>query len=393
MPASRRAGQAASTTVRPAPPSRSAAPPEPSGTPPAPRGAGLHALAASLGVGFERAAVGMALLDLDGRVVRANRSMCELLGRSPAQLAGRSLLALLRREDRADLVGRVTAALAAGEEALGSAYRCVVDGGVEVAASVTVLRDDEGEPSALLAECHDLSELGRERRSLLRQLVTVQEDERRRLAASLHDDTVQALAAALLTLDVLEARADRALADRAGAAEALQAVRAAAGRIRRNVEHGLRSARTFMFDLRPQELDEVGLEAAVRRQLERLAERCGWSVELRWAPGGALERDRETILFRAVQELLANAARHAGAASLSVRARRAGGMVAVEVADDGGGFDPDEALARAPGSGRVGLRSVAERLEGAGGALRVRAAPGRGTKVEVRLPAGTPPGG
>jgi PAS domain S-box-containing protein len=368
-----------------------AAPPEPSGTP---RGAGLEGLAASLGLGFERATVGMALLDLDGRVVRANRSLCELLGRSPAELAGRSLLARVRRQDRADLVGRVAAALASGEEAPRVEHRCVLDGGVEVAASVTVLRHAGG--GALLAECHDLTELGRaerDRRSLLRQLVTAQEDERRRLAASLHDDTIQALAAALLLLDVLEARAVRALDDRDGAGAALEAVRFTAGGIRRNVEHGLQSARTFMFDLRPLELDEVGLEAAVRRQLERLAERYGWSVELGWTPGGVLDGDRETILFRAVQELLANVARHAGASSVSVRARRAGGMVAVEVADDGAGFDPDEALALAPTTGHVGLRSMAERIEGAGGALRVQAAPGQGTRVEVRLPAGAPAGG
>src|SRR5205823_9582967 len=106
MPASRPDG-GASTTV--GPPGGAAPPVGPSGTA---RGAGLEGLAASLGLGFERATVGMALLDLDGRVVRANRSLCELLGRSPAELAGRSLLARVRRQDRADLVGRVAAALA-----------------------------------------------------------------------------------------------------------------------------------------------------------------------------------------------------------------------------------------------------------------------------------------
>jgi PAS domain S-box-containing protein len=268
MAASRRAG-AATTGVRPPPPGRGA-PPGPSGAPP--RDAGLDALAASLGVGFERATAGMALLDLDGRVVRANRSLCGLLGRSAAQLTGRSLLARVRREDRADLVGQVTAALASGEDAPCAAYRCVLDGGhpVEVAASVTVLRHD-GAPRALLAECHDLSELERDRRSLLRQLAAVQQDERRRLAAGLHDDTIQALAAALLLLGVLEGRVRRALEDHAGAAEALEAVGFAAGRIRDNVEHGLRSARAFMFDLRPGELDEAGLEAAVRRLADRRA--------------------------------------------------------------------------------------------------------------------------
>jgi PAS domain S-box-containing protein len=363
----------------------------------------LQALAASLGIGFEHATVGMALLDLDGRVVRANRPLCELVGRSAAELAGRSMLELVRLEDRAELVGQVTAALAPGGAGLRPASRCVLTGrrggrAVEVTGSVTVLRDEDGEPRALLAECREETEPAAEleraeqdRRSLLRQLVTAQEDERRRLAANLHDDTIQALAAALLLLDVLDARVDRAADDHAsGVAEAWDVVRFTADRIRRNVEHGLQSARTFLFDLRPLELDEAGLEAALRRQLERLAERAEVAVELRWT-SVALDSDRETILFRAVQEALANVAKHAHATTATIRTWREGGEVAVEVADDGAGFDPGATLARAPSTGHLGLRFMAERVEGAGGTLRIEAAPGRGTRVEFRLPANPPP--
>jgi PAS domain S-box-containing protein len=367
--------------------------------------AGLEALDASLGIAFERATAGMALLDLDGRVLRANRSMRELLGRSAAELAGRSMLPLVRHEDRAELVGGVAAALSSGADAaLRPGYRCVLAGrrggrAVEVAAAVTVLRDGYGEALALLAECHDLSghaagleRAERERRGLLRQLVTAQEDERRRLAANLHDDTIQALAAALLLLDVLDARVERAADDHGGGAgEAWEVVRFTAERIRRYVDHSLQSARTFLFDLRPPELDEGGLEAALRRQLDRLAERAGCAVELHWTPVGALDPDRETILFRAVQEALANVARHAGATTASIRAWRETGMVAVEVADDGAGFDPGELLTRAPAAGHLGLRFMAERVEGAGGTLRIDAAPGKGTTVGFRLPAGAPP--
>ena len=366
----------------------------------------LEGLAASLGIGFERARAGMALLDLDGRVARANRSMGELLGRSAAELAGRNMLSLVRREDRAELAGGVAAALASGADAaLRPGQRCVLVGGrgsgraVEVAADVTVLRDAYGAALALLVECRqeggdeERRRAERQRQSLLRQLVTAQEDERRRLAANLHDDTIQALAAALLLLDVLDARVDRAaLGDHAGGgAEAWDVVRFTAERIRRNVEHGLQSARTFLFDLRPLELDEAGLEVALRRQLDRLAERAGCAVVLYWAPVGPLDPDRETILFRAVQEALANVARHARATTASIRAWREGDEVAVEVADDGVGFDADELLARAPATGHLGLRFMAERIEGAGGTLRIDAAPGKGTVVRFRLPAGTAP--
>lgn len=413
MPASRRDGGPALSTAAPRPRQAASPPPDlavagldpsasgPPGAAPSPRGARLGALAASLGLGFERATVGMALLDLDSRVVRANPAMGELVGRSAAELAGRSILRLVRPEDRAELVGQVAAALAFGAAAPRPERRCVLvaeRGGrpVEVAATVTVLRDQDGEPRALLAECEDLTghaaaldRAERERQGLLR-LVSAQEDERRRLAANLHDDTIQALAAALLLLDVLDARRERAVAEHAdGGTEAWDVVRFTAERIRQNVELALQSARTFLFDLRPLVLDEAGLEVALRRQLDRLAEGAGCAVELRWAPVGAMGSERETILFRAVQEALANVAEHAGAATASVRVWLEGGMVAVEVADDGDGFDPDETLAHAPSSGHLGLRFMAERIEAAGGTLRIEAAPGRGTRVEFRLPAGT----
>ena len=405
MPASRRNAGPAATVARPRQTASAAAstpPPDrgPSGAP-RPDAARLQAVAASLGIGFEHATVGMALLDLDGRVVRANRSLCELVGRSADGLAGRSMLQLVRPQDRAELVGKVAAALAPGGAGLRPEGRCLLvaeRGGrpVEVAATVTVLRDEDGGPRALLAECEDLTwhaaaleRAERERRSLLRQLVTAQEDERRRLAANLHDDTIQALAAALLLLDVLDARRDRAVADyAAGGEEAWEVVRFTVERIRRNVEHGLQSARSFLFDLRPLELDEAGLETALRRQLGRLAEHDDCAVELRWTPVGDLDPDRETILFRAVQEALANVAKHAHATKVSIRTWREGGVVAVEVADDGAGFDPGETLARAASAGHLGLRFMADRIEGAGGRLRIDAAPRRGTRVEFHLPGG-----
>ena len=270
-------------------------------------------------------------------------------------------------------------------------------------ASPPPARDPSGPPPAadhlaelaaqtrsLTGRVAELERAERDRRSLLRQLVTAQEDERRRLAANLHDDTIQALAAALLHLDVLEARVDRAVRDHAGSGgrDALEAVRSSAARVRQNVEHGLASARTFLFDLRPPVLDEAGLETALKRQLDRVAEQNDCAVELRWAVAERLDPDRETILFRAVQEALANVVKHAHAAKVTIRARREGDMVVVEVADDGAGFDPAEALAWASAAGHLGLRFMTERVEGAGGAVYIDAVPGQGTRVEFRLPTG-----
>jgi signal transduction histidine kinase len=248
-----------------------------------------------------------------------------------------------------------------------------------------------GGPAETLAE---LERAEQDRRSLLRQLVTAQEDERRRLAANLHDDTIQALAAALLHLDVLEARVDRAVRDHGGGGrDAWDAVRSSATRVRQNVEHGLQSARTFLFDLRPPVLDQAGLETALQRQLDRIAEQNDCAAELRWAVAERLDPDRETILFRAVQEALANVAKHAQAATVTIRAWREGDVVVVEVADDGAGFDPAEAHAWSTAAGHLGLRFMTERIQAAGGVLCIDALPGQGTRVEFRLPLGGQAGG
>jgi len=116
-------------------------------------------------------------------------------------------------------------------------------------------------PDDLLAR---LRRAERDRRSLLRQLLTAQEDERRRLAGDLHDDAIQSLAAALLHLDVLEARL------KGVGAAASPGVGEGVGRLRQNLEHALRAARAFLFGLRPHRLDADGLRAALELQLERL---------------------------------------------------------------------------------------------------------------------------
>ena len=134
-------------------------------------------------------------------------------------------------------------------------------------------------------------------------------------------------------------------------------------------------------------LDSAGLEPALRQQLAKLAERTGWKTEVAWLLQERLDRDLETVVFRVAQEALANAARHADATTVWLRAERDGPDVVLEVVDDGVGFDPPAARERAAATGHLGLRSMAERIQTAGGSLEVSSAPGRGTRVVLRLAA------
>src|SRR6266536_498395 len=143
-------------------------------------------------------------------------------------------------------------------------------------------------------------------------------------------------------------------------------VRCLAKQVRENLEHGLQAARTFLFDLRPPLLDREGLAPALGQQLGKLADRRAWSTDFTWDVAERLDQDLEVLVFRVVQEALANVARHAGAGTVGVRAWRTGPALEVEVADDGVGFDHAEARERARRTGHLGLRSMAERAVTAG---------------------------
>jgi PAS domain S-box-containing protein len=244
-----------------------------------------------------------------------------------------------------------------------------VDGGDGVAGVISVAVD-----------VTDLERVERDRRHLLGQLITAQEEERRRLAGDLHDDAIQSLTAARMHLSVLHHQLERL----DGVPEA---VAAALAHARDNLEQGLAAARTFLFDLRPPLLDSAGLEPALRQQLAKLAERTGCKTEVTWLLDERLDADLETVAFRVVQEALANVARHADATTVWVQAERDGSDVVLQVADDGVGFDPPAARERAAATGHLGLRSMAERIQTAGGSLEITSEPGGGTRVVLRLPA------
>jgi PAS domain S-box-containing protein len=318
----------------------------------------------------------LSVYDRDGICTFSEGRAFERLGITPSERVGRSYVALRGdlREAAADfqrlLAGEeLSAKRPVGDLVFDVHYRPLLDpdGGVIGAISVAV-------------DVTDLERVERDRRHLLGQLITAQEEERRRLAGDLHDDAIQSLTAARMHLSVLGHQLDRL-------GEAAAAVRPALDHARGNLEQGLAAARTFLFDLRPPLLDSAGLEPALRQQLAKLAERTGWKTEVEWLLQERLDRDLETVVFRVAQEALANAARHADATTVWVRAERDGPDVVLEVADDGVGFDPPAARERAAATGHLGLRSMAERIQTAGGSLEISSGPGHGTRVVLRLAA------
>jgi signal transduction histidine kinase len=212
---------------------------------------------------------------------------------------------------------------------------------------------------------------------LSRRMVQQHEEERRRLSLELHDETAQVFAAVKMNLGVVRERfteSDPPLAARLQRAVEL-------------VDEGMRGIRNVVNDLRPSLLDDLGLLPALRSLVADYQERRGLSVTIESpAQLPVLADEAEVALFRALQEALANVARHASGAPARVVLRASTSHISLRVTDRGPGFDGDGELSRAESDGHLGLVGMRERIAALGGTVQVRSARGAGVDIEIQLP-------
>jgi signal transduction histidine kinase len=205
----------------------------------------------------------------------------------------------------------------------------------------------------------------------LRHSLEAAEQERKRWARELHDETLQALGG-LRMLYSAELRSD------ASADELREALKEGTQLIDTEIDN----LSALIAELRPAALDEIGLVPALRTLAERKGREGELTVDVlaRLGEGNRLAADTESTIYRLVQETLNNVVKHAGASRAEAVVERADGVVEITVRDDGRGFDP------ATANGGFGLTGMRERVELAGGELRIDAAPGRGTTVSATIP-------
>jgi signal transduction histidine kinase len=201
----------------------------------------------------------------------------------------------------------------------------------------------------------------------VRSMLAAQEEERKRMARELHDQTGQALVSIQLALKPLEARAG---------AEAVEPVREL-------VADALADVRRLAVQLRPSLLDDFGLVAALERLGESLRDQGGPAVELETdlSEGERLPDEVETALYRIAQEALTNVVKHARASRARVRMTRGDRSLTLTIEDDGRGFSVESVP-----EGRFGLLGIRERVALLAGNVSLRSAPGNGTCVTVELP-------
>lgn len=223
---------------------------------------------------------------------------------------------------------------------------------------------------SLLNELHEKEQM---RAELMRQLLSAQEEERRRIARELHDETAQLLASLLAELSAM-ANLEGGIAN-ARARELLTLT-----------EQTMTSLRQVALRLRPDALSS-GLIPAVRERVDEYAQRFGFRAELETVgmEEACLPDAVETALYRIILEALTNIARHAEANHVSVIIERKGERVIAVVEDDGNGFELDEVVAR-PARQRFGLFGMEERAALVSGSVTVESSKGKGTTVRVECP-------
>ncbi|MDP3596492.1 MAG: sensor histidine kinase [Nitrospirota bacterium] len=211
--------------------------------------------------------------------------------------------------------------------------------------------------------------------TLSRQLMQVQERERRQLAHDLHDEIGQAVTAIKMNLQTMQR-----VADTSAVQERLDDSLGMLDKI-------LQRVRDLSLDLRPSLLDDLGLAPAVRWYVERQAQRAGLvaEVEAEHVPQG-LEPDLAVACFRIVQESITNILRHAKATTIHVDLRQTDQWLDLCVRDDGIGFSSRESSARAANRPSIGLLGMQERAQALGGTISIESLPGQGTEVHVRIP-------
>jgi signal transduction histidine kinase len=221
------------------------------------------------------------------------------------------------------------------------------------------------------AQARDERDLMRSR--MLARVISAQEDERKRIARELHDETSQSLTSLMIGL--------QALSQRSSDPNAQDRVK----ELREVTAKTLAGVHDLAIRLRPSVLDDLGLVAAVENHLSKYRRRYNLRVDL--ATQG-LDHDRfpapvETALYRIVQEGLTNVARHAQAHSVSVFIERRGNSIRAIVEDDGCGFD----VRQVPDSTRhLGLHGIRERVNLLGGSFRIESEPGSGTSLCMEVP-------
>lgn len=209
----------------------------------------------------------------------------------------------------------------------------------------------------------------------IEMIVNAQEAERQRLSRQMHDGPAQALSNFILQTEIAMRLLD---VDPVQAKDEL-------GNLKTSAMGTFQKVRNFIFELRPMMLDDLGLIPTIRKYADAFKEQTSLDVNVTVTGNERrLESYLEVMIFRAIQELLGNAARHSQATLIKVQVDLGNEAARVSVDDNGKGFDPETLVQ----SNNLGLKLIQERAEMLGGNFEIDSAAGKGTRVSFMVPIG-----
>ena len=320
--------------------------------------------------------------DMEGDITLANKACEKLTGFSVAELTGKNVSQFLSPEALV-LAREVKQRLLKGE-AIEERYEQRLvrrDGSEAIVQLATRLIISDDKPRALENLARDVTEEKKLRDNLqfyLRECLRAQEEERKRLASELHDDTSQVLLLLSRRIDNLSSEAGSYLSEK---------LRNEFEELYGLSQQAYEGVKRYAQALRPRILDDLGLLPALEWLGQEASKLSGVRVEVKTMAIPPLAPETQLVLFRIAQEALNNIYRHSEASEASLALEHQGNEIRMTLSDNGKGFEPPRRLSDFASQGKLGLVGMAERAHLVGGDCEVNSQPGMGSRITVRVPA------
>jgi two-component system sensor histidine kinase DegS len=319
--------------------------------------------------------------DMEGNVTLANKACEKLTGYPVPELIGKNVSQFLAPEALA-LARQIKPRLLKGE-AMEQRYEQRLnrkDGSEAIINLATRLIASEGKPQAFQNIARDITEerkLQDNLRFYLRECLRVQEEERKRLASDLHDDTSQLVLLLSHRIDNLASEASNYLP---------REIRNEFEKLYELSQQAYEGIKRYAQALRPRILDDLGLVPALEWLAQEITKLAGIKVQVKTNTVPPLPPETQLVLFRIAQEALNNIYRHSEASEANITLEHQEDEVRMTISDNGKGFGLPQRLSDFAGQGKLGLTGMAERAQLAGGEFEVTSQIGGGTKIVVKAP-------
>jgi len=328
---------------------------------------------------FEKAQDSIWVQDFDGKILDANQATADYTGYSLEETIGTYIFKTLSPEGL-ELAREVRRKLLSGIKVEQPYEQKVIrkDGTEATIMITTSLIQEEGMPPVFQHISRDVTrekKLAENLRLYAQQITQAYEEERKRIARELHDDSIQALI-------ILSRQIDELISTQPKRAKVIRPLE----EIRSEIDNVLARIRRFTQDLRPPTLDYLGLIPAVRELVSQLIAQSGITAELQvsgkekhFTPGD------EMLFYRIIQEALRNVWRHSSAKTVLVSIKFEKDNTIIEIKDDGKGFEIEENMSFVQ-AGKIGLAGIQERAELLGANLSISSKSGEGTILTLIVP-------